>query len=75
MHLWATGEGFAMHPMNQVHERADREAELGLEPTFGDALNELVGEPDWRGLFTIRAGYPTEQALPGPRRGVEDVLA
>jgi hypothetical protein len=34
MHLWATGEGLAVQPMSQVHERADREAELGLEPTF-----------------------------------------
>ena len=74
MHLWAVAHGLAMHPMNQVHERADREAQLETEPTFGEALRGLIGDPEWRGIFSFRAGYPTAEAPASPRRAVEDVL-
>ena len=74
MHLWATTCGLAMQPMNQINERADREAQLGIEPRFGDALKELLGDPSWRGIFTFRVGYPTEQAPPSPRRAAGDVV-
>jgi nitroreductase len=74
MHLWATVRGLAMQPMNQINERADREAQLGIEPRFGDALKELLGDPSWRGIFTFRVGYPTEQAPPSPRRAAGDVV-
>lgn len=74
MHLWATTKGLAMQPLNQTHERAEREAVLGIEPRTGDALEELVGDPGWRGIFTFRTGYPTTEALESPRRAVEDVL-
>jgi hypothetical protein len=30
MHLWATARRLAMQPMNQINERADREAQLGI---------------------------------------------
>jgi nitroreductase len=74
MHLWATARGLAMQPMNQINERADREAQLGIEPRFGDALKDLLGDPSWRGIFTFRVGYPTEQAPPSPRRAAGDVV-
>ncbi len=73
IHLSATKEGLAVQPMNQVHERADRELELGLEPVFGDALADLVSDPDRRGLFTFRVGYPTTAAPASPRRKAEAV--
>ena len=63
-----------MQPLNQIHERADREKVLSIEPRFGDALEELIGDPGWRGMFTFRTGYPTTAALESPRRAVEDVL-
>jgi hypothetical protein len=74
MHLWIAANGFAAQPMNQVQERADRETQLGLEPEYGDALEELIGDPGWRALFTFRAGHPTRPAPPSPRRPVPQVL-
>lgn len=74
MHLWATANGLAAQPMNQLHERADRELQLGLEPRYGHALEELVGDPGRRALFTFRLGHPTRPAPPSPRRPVPQVL-
>lgn len=74
MHLWATTRGLAMQPMNQINERADREAQLGIEARFGDALKDLLGDLSWRGIFAFRVGYPTEQAPPSPRRVATDVV-
>jgi hypothetical protein len=74
MHLWATARGLAMQPMNQINERADREAQLAIEPRFGDALKDLLGDPSWRGIFTFRVGHPTDQAPPSPRRAARDVV-
>jgi hypothetical protein len=74
MHLWATTRGLAMQPMNQINERADREAQLGIEPRFGDALKDLLGDRSWRGIFTFRVGHPTGQAPPSPRRAARDVV-
>ena len=74
MHLWATSNGLAMQPMNQMTERADRERSLGIEQTFGNALKELIANPDWQALFTFRLGYPTIEALSSPRKSVQEVV-
>lgn len=74
MHLWATTQGLAMQPLNQIPERAAREEVLGIEPKFSNALAEFIGDPNWQGLMMFRLGYPTIEALPSPRRGVKDVL-
>jgi hypothetical protein len=74
MHLWAAGHALAVQPLNQIPERADREASLGIEPVFGTALRDLVGDPAWEALMPFRIGYPLREALPSPRRAVEDVL-
>jgi hypothetical protein len=74
MHLWLTRTGLAAQPMNQLHERADREAQLGITPTFGDAVRELVGDSSWDGIFTFRLGWPTRPAPASPRRAVVDVV-
>lgn len=74
MHLWATTQGLAMHPLKQMPERAAREQVLHLAPTFGTALNELTGNAGWQPLLIFRLGYPTVQALPSPRRAIEAVL-
>ena len=42
VHLWTTGNGIALHHMNQLTERADRERELAIKPQFGDALAQLL---------------------------------
>lgn len=74
MHLWATKEGLSVQPLNQMTERADREAQLGAEPDFGRVLANLIGEPGWQALMPFRIGRPTTKARPSPRRALEDVL-
>ncbi len=75
MHLWGTAKGLGLQPLNQMPERADREASLGITPRFGNALKELIGDPDWQALMPFRIGYPMIEALASPRRSIEDVLA
>ncbi len=74
VHLWAAGQGIAMQPLNQVLERADREASQGLEAKFGAAMKHLVGETGWQALMPFRLGYPQRAAQPSPRRLPEEVV-
>lgn len=74
MHLWATTRGIAMHPINQAVERVDRELHLGMEPDTAATLAHLTGDPDWKPTFAFRAGYPKREALPSPRRELNDVV-
>ncbi|HET8851637.1 MAG TPA: hypothetical protein VFN02_03860 [Ktedonobacteraceae bacterium] len=74
MHLWVTKEGLAMQPLNQVVERAAREAVLGTTTHFGNALAALVGDPAWLTLLAFRIGYSTHDGRRSPRRGVDEVM-
>jgi hypothetical protein len=74
MHLWATSNGLAMQPMNQMTERADREVSLDIKQTFGNALRELIANPNWQALMTFRIGFPTVEALSSPRRSIQEVV-
>lgn len=74
IHLWATTQGIAMQPLNQMTERADREVQLGIEPVFGNAIAELIGDENWMGIMPFRMGYPAEAGLPSPRRGLDKVI-
>jgi len=74
MHLWATTQGLGMQPLNQISERADREASLGIEPRFGSALRGLVRDRSWEPLMPFRIGYPTHEAHLSPRRLVISVM-
>ncbi len=74
MHLWATSNGLAMQPMNQITERADREMSLGIGQTFGGALRELIADQTWQALMTFRIRYPTIEALSSPSRSVQQVI-
>lgn len=74
IHLWTTAHGLALHHMNQITERADRERQRGLRARFGDAMATFV--PDgWQALSTFRLGHPTRSARPSPRRSLHEVLA
>lgn len=73
LHLRATQAGLALQPLNQMPERAAREAQLGQPATFGAALAALTGE-DATTLVVFRVGYPTQTALPSPRRDLNNVL-
>ncbi len=74
MHLWATKEGLAMQPLNQVVERAAREVVLGITPHFGVALEALVGDPARQTLLAFRMGNSTHLGLRSPRRAVNEVV-
>jgi hypothetical protein len=74
MHLLATLQGIAMHPLNQPVERRDRELQLGQAPTYARALSELQQDDRWQAVMLFRLGYPTQDALPSPRRAIAEVL-
>jgi nitroreductase len=74
LHLAAVNRGLAMQPLNQITERIDRERLLGLNPEFTQAGAELMPEPGWQPLMSFRAGYPTVNPTPSPRRRAEAVL-
>ena len=74
MHLYATGRGVAMHPINQPVELADRERRLGKAPRAARALAALAAGGAWRPTFAFRAGYGTRDGAPSPRRAVVDVV-
>jgi nitroreductase len=74
MHLWATTQGLAVQPLNQVVERAEREVSGGLVPEFARALTALAPDPDRQALMPFRIGYPTAEALASPRRPAEEVI-
>jgi hypothetical protein len=74
IHLWGTTQGLAMQPLNQMCERADREVQLGSEPVLGRRVAGLIGDDTWHGIMPFRLGYPTVEALPSPRRGLDQVI-
>jgi hypothetical protein len=74
LHLWAAARGIGMQPLNQMPERADREASTGIEPRFGRVLAQLVGDDAWKALMPFRLGYPLAEAMPSPRRALEEVI-
>jgi hypothetical protein len=73
IHLAATAGGVALHHMNQLTERADRERQLGIAPQFGDALRELL-PAGVHALSTFRVGYPTHTPRKSPRRRAESMI-
>ena len=74
LHLAAVNRGLAMQPLNQITERIDRERFLALSPRFTTAAAQLMPESGWQPLMSFRAGYPTVNPSPSPRRGAEAVL-
>jgi hypothetical protein len=74
LQLWATSQGLAMQPLNQVVERAEREQSAGLEPRTAQALASLVPQPAWQAVMPFRVGYPTEQTLASPRLPADEVV-
>jgi hypothetical protein len=74
LHLWGTSQGLGLQPLNQMSERADREIQLAITPTFGNALRELTNDPSWQALMPFRIGFPLNEALLSPRRSLKDVI-
>ncbi len=75
IHLWATTQGIASQPLNQMCERVDRETQLGSEPVIARAVRALLNDDTWHALMPFRLGYPTQQANPSPRRSLDKVIA
>ena len=75
LHLWATTQGVAMQPLNQMCERADREIQLGTDRVIGSAVGALLNDDSWQALMPFRLGYPTRRTNLSPRRGPERVIA
>ncbi len=73
MHLWATTQGIAMQPLNQLVERAEREQTAGLEPEFTRAIAAMLPDTTWQMVMPFRIGYPTQEAFLSPRRPAEEV--
>lgn len=73
LHLWATTKGLAMHPLNQVTERIDRDRSLGGASEFDGPLSGLTPEGRTT-LFAFRVGVPTFEARLSPRRPISDVV-
>jgi len=74
IHLWGTANGLAMQPLNQIHERIDREATTSIDSVFTRELAALAGQPNWNGLFSFRMGYAARAAKPSPRRDLAQFL-
>lgn len=73
VHLWATDQGIALHHMNQITERSDRERQLGITPTFRDALAQLLPS-GWQALSSFRVGFANQHPRRSPRRPIEAVI-
>jgi hypothetical protein len=72
IHLRATHHGIALHHMNQITERIDREQATAATRHFADRFASLLdseGEP----LATFRVGYPERAARLSPRRRLDEV--
>jgi hypothetical protein len=65
IHLTATHAGIALHHMNQITERIDREASAGtgFAPRFAALLPDGA-----RPVATFRVGHPVRDPLLSPRR-------
>jgi hypothetical protein len=74
IHLWGTANGIAMQPLNQIHERMDRETAMQIPARFTQDVAGLIGEPNWHAVFTFRMGYAASPAKPSPRRDLAQVL-
>ena len=68
--LWAASQGLAIHPLNQMAERQDREQQLSLTPDYGPRLAELTGRQTSGAQMLFRIGVEWDPALSSPRRPI-----
>jgi hypothetical protein len=73
IHLTATSRGIALHHMNQITERIDRERSTGAPSTFGPRFAALLPR-DEQPLLTFRVGHPVRDAAASPRRPAAQVI-
>jgi hypothetical protein len=73
IHLWGATQGLAFQPLCQMCERVDRERQLNSQPILGEAVRGLLGDDTWQAIMPFRLGYPTQSALPSPRRSLQKI--
>jgi hypothetical protein len=74
LHLEATLQGVAMHPLNQMMEMADHDCFEGYISRAEYHLGRVVKDSDLQAVFGFRCGYAKQPAKPAPRRGVNEVI-
>ncbi len=74
LHLEATLQGVAMHPLNQMMEMADHDCFEGHISVAESRLARIVNGSGLQAVFGFRCGYAKQQARPAPRRGVNEVI-
>ncbi len=74
LHLWATLNGVAMQPLNQLAECVDRELSEQREPEFTELAQQLMGRNDVHAQMLFRVGYAWDDAFASPRRPASEVV-
>ncbi len=72
--LDATALGLALQPLNQLPERFDREASLGVASPLKDEFSTLLPDGVAATLMPFRIGAPEKDGLESPRRPANLVL-
>jgi len=74
LHLEATLQGVAMHPLNQMMEMADHDCFEGYISKAEYRLARIVKDSGLQAVFGFRCGYARQPAKPAPRRSVNEVI-
>jgi hypothetical protein len=74
LHLEATLQGVAMHPLNQMMEMVDHDCFEGHIGRAEYQLARIVNDSGLQAVFGFRCGYAKRPAKPAPRRGVNEVI-
>jgi hypothetical protein len=74
LHLEATLQGVAMHPLNQMMEMADHDCFEGHISGAEYQLARIVKDSGVQAVFGFRCGYAKQPAKPAPRRGVNELI-
>jgi hypothetical protein len=74
LHLEATLQGVAMHPLNQMMEIADHDCFEGHIGGAESRLARIVNDGGLQVVFGFRCGFAKQPGKPAPRRGVNEVI-
>jgi hypothetical protein len=74
LHLEATLQGVAMHPLNQMMENTDHDCFAGQIGEMESRLARIVNDSGLQAVFGFRCGYANQPGEPAPRRGVNEVV-
>jgi hypothetical protein len=74
LHLEATLQGVAMHPLNQMMEITDHDCFAGQIGETESRLARIVNDSGLQAVFGFRCGYANQLGEPAPRRGVNEVV-